>query len=71
MYFCPFRHSFTCNLMYCCVQISYRAFSLDVVCLLLSESERDDVGDGDEAVFATHTFLLHMLLARCSDVAPT
>ena len=53
-----------------CAQLSSRVFALDMACLLVQEPERD-AGLGEEAVFATHHFLVQMILSRCSDIAPT
>ncbi|XP_013421009.1 condensin-2 complex subunit D3-like [Lingula anatina] len=51
-------------------KISYRVFALEIVTLLLSEPERkqDDSVHADHAVYLSQSFLIQMVLARCSDV---
>ncbi|XP_063400127.1 condensin-2 complex subunit D3-L-like [Mytilus trossulus] len=54
-------------------KINNRAFAMEVVLSLLSTPERqpDEHRTPETAVFIKHTSLLGILLARCSDAAPT
>ncbi|XP_078330914.1 condensin-2 complex subunit D3-L-like isoform X1 [Crassostrea virginica] len=54
-------------------KMSNRAFTIDIVSLLLSSPEReiDDNTPPEMASYVRHTSLLGILLDRCSDAAPT